>query len=397
MRPAQEGNGSLHLYRLKTHKVGGQNSPVQYSIRLAWKNDGLQGGVNTICPHPSGLLFSSGNILHLHQLDMAKGALENITHKTLRFPITSIHVTGDRICVTGYTESVSFYAYDEDTMHLSFLKSDSISRNVQHSLLLNNRTVVGASLSGGMFALMEPGTDSDYYEDSLQTLFCFHYPDIVIKPRCISLRSHHSTEYTAGILSDHLLPWTTNDNKATNHYHQQQCRRSDIQPIVGCTVSGGVIMAYRCSAALFATLDLLQHRLSRYILTQPLLGSVTRYLQWYNQLSGPQVSTIHLDLVSLYLRLTTKQQQQVVRLTDDPGYQYGIDDGMDDNDNRSEKETMTATTLVDLTLALVANGDQYCYKTIPNWTQRPNRNDDLVSWTALTLDLVVTKLEQYYY
>lgn len=266
--------------------------------------------------------------------------------------------------------------------------SDSISRNVHHSLLLNNRTVVGVSHSGGMFALKEVDDDLNYNDDTLKTLFCFHYPDTIIQPRLLSLRSYHSTEYTGGILSDHLLPWTTLDEDNDKTTPKPDNQQHEVQPIVGCTISGGVIMAYRCSARLFAALDTLQQCLSRYILTQPLLGSTARYSRWYNELSGPQVSTVHLDLVSMYSRLTAKQQQEVVRLSGD-----AVEGTSDNNDTR-------VLTLVELTMAVTENTTRrhFCYSSMPNWTQQPDveKGDDLITWTALTLNLLITKLDQYY-
>ncbi|KAI8093552.1 uncharacterized protein BX664DRAFT_109812 [Halteromyces radiatus] len=275
---------------------------------------------------------------------MDKGDLVENTRATLRFPITSIHVSGDCICVTGHTESVSFYSYDSQAEKIKFLKSDSISRNVHHSLLLDNHMVIGLSLSGGMFALQE---STDTSKDSLQTLFAFHYPDIIIKPRLLSLHSNQSSEYTRGILASHLLPWTSMDELGKS------------QPIVGCTISGGMIMAYRCSSSLFTLLDTLQQALLRFGPTQPLLGSSSQFQQWYTQLSGPQTSTLHADYLFLYSRLTKAQQYQVIKQSD--------------------------INLVTLTQELFSMD-----KTMETEQQQ-------MEWTAITLATLIDKMDYYYY
>ncbi|ORZ24312.1 hypothetical protein BCR42DRAFT_88814 [Absidia repens] len=330
-------------------------------------------------------------------------------------------------------------------MHLSFLKSDSISRNVHHSLLLNNRTVVGVSLSGGVFALKEPVADPSYDGDSLQTLFCFHYPDIIINPHCMSLHSYHSTEYTCGILAKHLIPWTTSDESHANIEHddaaptltteytisnekhilqqkpQPQRNKVTTQPIIGCTISGGVIAVYQCSGTLFTLLDSLQRKLLLYAPTQPLLGSSSRYSQWYTHLSGPEVSTIHCDFISLFIRLTSGQQRQIVRLADnttegrvsgedakdiDSGTEGGaiasensdLDRNGSDNKGKANSSVRPGS-LIDLTLEMVEKDDHRSFHTIPDWTPPPDHDnyENLVSWTARTLVLLVTNLEQYYF
>ncbi|KAI9309266.1 hypothetical protein BJ944DRAFT_145552, partial [Cunninghamella echinulata] len=83
-------------------------------------------------------------------------------------------------------------------------------------------------------------------------------------------------------------------------------------PIVGCTISGGMIVNYRCTQSLFKLLNELQYRLLDYTPTKPLLGSKIKYLKWYLNLSGPPLSTIHGDYIQLHLRLTTEQQYEVL-------------------------------------------------------------------------------------
>ena len=48
--------------------------------------------------------------------------LVEITRKTLRFLITSIHVVEDKICVTCLNDSITLYTYNEDEQKLDFWK-----------------------------------------------------------------------------------------------------------------------------------------------------------------------------------------------------------------------------------------------------------------------------------
>ncbi|KAI8381452.1 uncharacterized protein BYT42DRAFT_305903 [Radiomyces spectabilis] len=55
--------GTLLIYRIM----------VDRTFRLVWMESNLPGAVHAVCPHPSGLLFSSGSLLHLFRLDPAQG------------------------------------------------------------------------------------------------------------------------------------------------------------------------------------------------------------------------------------------------------------------------------------------------------------------------------------
>ncbi|KAI9498542.1 hypothetical protein BDB00DRAFT_389560 [Zychaea mexicana] len=129
--------GVLMLYRLKSTDRSAsstENTPSPdltsptdgfncYTLRAVWNQEHFPGGIFAICPHPAGLLFSAGPVLHLYQLDPRQGKLVEITRKALRFLITSIHVDGDTICVTCQNDSISFYTYNEEHRKLAFLKS----------------------------------------------------------------------------------------------------------------------------------------------------------------------------------------------------------------------------------------------------------------------------------
>ncbi|CAO3616897.1 unnamed protein product [Cunninghamella blakesleeana] len=392
--------GSLYLYRLKAiHHDTNKRINISYTLRLAWSIKHINGGgVRAICSHPSGLLFSSGNVLHLHQLDIDKGELVEITHKVLRFPITSIHVAGDRICVTCETESVSFYKYDDASKQLEFLNSDPYSRTVYHSLLLDDHTVVGVSLSGGMFALKEP-LKTSFEKESLQTLFCFHYPDIIIRPYCAKYRIQHSTEYKTGLLSDHILPWKKESLSPKindiDHINQNN-------PLLGCTISGGMIVSYRCTRSLYMTLDELQYRLLYYAPTQPLLGSTTNYLTWYLKLSGPQIATLHGDYLQLFLRLNTKQQYEVIG--------YLNNDRKHDKDENDERENGNSKLLSMLDVCLEFYRDTISRRkqesnsvmnifTFDLWPSYPSQENELeiANWITSLIVHILSNLERYYY
>lgn len=273
--------GTLLLFRLKTNN--------KFPLKRVWDQEKLPGGVFAICPHAAGLLFSAGSHLYLYRLDPVTGRLVEVAHKALQYLITSIHEEGGRICVTFHNDSVSFYEFDPLLKIYSFLKSDVVSRSIHHSLMLNNRLAVGVSQSGGMVALYDDPTDRSF-ERRLKCLFNFHYADIIVKPKLATLR-------TQTYVPSYLLPW--NQDEAA------------VKPIVGCTVSGGMIHVFRISEPLYQLLHALSNELIEFEPTKPLLGS-TENFKWFCKLSGAEQATIHGDLVELYLRLSPDEQLAVI-------------------------------------------------------------------------------------
>ncbi|KAL9547920.1 hypothetical protein MBANPS3_005939 [Mucor bainieri] len=278
--------GTLLLFRLKTNN--------KFPLKRVWDQEKLPGGVFAICPHSAGLLFSAGSHLYLYRLDPVTGRLVEVAHKALQYLITSIHEEGGRICVTFHNDSVSFYEFDPLLKTYDFLKSDVVSRSIHHSLMLNNRLAVGVSQSGGMVALYDDPNDRSF-ERRLKCLFNFHYADIIVKPKLATLR-------TQTHIPSYVLPW---DQGATV-----------VRPIVGCTVSGGMIHVFRISEPLYQLLHALSNELVEFEPTKPLLGS-TENFGWFCKLSGAEQATIHGDLVELYLRLSPEEQWAVV--TDEQG------------------------------------------------------------------------------
>ena len=174
--------------------------------------------------------------------------------------------------------------------------------------MLSDRLAVGFSQSGGMVALYDNPNDKSF-ESRLECLFCFHYPDIIIKPSLALLRSQHDLDSDFEVLAHHLIPWSdpVNDNQSRTHISTM------VKPIVGCTVSGGIVHVYRISASLYNLLYILQNRLIDYAPTQPLLGSTKDFRKWYCHLSGKENNAIHGDLVEAYLRLSEQEQLIVIQ------------------------------------------------------------------------------------
>ncbi|CAO3622874.1 unnamed protein product [Mucor fragilis] len=273
--------GTLLLFRLKTNN--------KFPLKRVWDQEKLPGGVFAICPHSAGLLFSAGSHLYLYRLDPVTGHLVEVAHKALQYLITSIHEEGGRICVTFHNDSVSFYEFDHSLKTYNFLKSDVVSRSIHHSLMLNNSLAVGVSQSGGMVALYDDPNDSSF-ERRLKCLFNFHYADIIVKPKLATLRTQTN-------VSPYILPW----NQET----------TAVKPIVGCTVSGGMIHVFRISEPLYQLLHTLSNELIEFEPTKPLLGSTDNF-RWFCKLSGADQATIHGDLVELYLRLSPEEQLAVI-------------------------------------------------------------------------------------
>ncbi|KAG2201924.1 hypothetical protein INT46_000514, partial [Mucor plumbeus] len=274
--------GTLLLFRLKSNND-------KFPLKRVWDQEKLPGGVFAICPHSAGLLFSAGSHLYLYRLDPITGRLVEVAHKALQYLITSIHEESGRICVTFHNDSVSFYEFDQESNAYEFLKSDVVPRSIHHSLMLNNRLAVGVSQSGGMVALHDDPNDRSF-ERRLQCLFNFHYADIIVKPKLASLRSQTK-------LPSYILPWTDTDKT--------------VKPIVGCTVSGGMIHVFRISEPLYRLLHTLSQELIEFDATRPLLGSTDNF-KWFCKLSGAEQATIHGDLVELFLRLSEEEQLGVI-------------------------------------------------------------------------------------
>jgi hypothetical protein len=183
------------------------------------------------------------------------------------------------------------------------------ARSIHHSLMLNSRLAVGVSQSGGMVALYDDPNDKSF-ESRLQCLFSFHYPDIIVKPSLALLRSQHDLDYDVNILTQNILPWS--QEVGTDH-QINTTTSTTVKPIVGCTVSGGIIHVYRISPALYTLLITLQEILIEFQPTSPLLGSAHNFKHWYCQLSGGEKATVHGDLVESYLRLSEEEQLAAIQ------------------------------------------------------------------------------------
>lgn len=174
--------------------------------------------------------------------------------------------------------------------------------------MLNDRLAVGVSQSGGMVALYDDPDDRSF-ERRLHCLFSFHYSDIIVKPSLALLRYQPDVHSCTQQLFKHLIPWS-----------QEQTDQPSIatavtvaRPIVGCTVSGGMLHVYHISPQLYALLYVLQDILLEFEPTKPLLGSSHNFKEWYCQLSGGEKATIHGDLVESFLRLSLEEQMAAVQ------------------------------------------------------------------------------------
>ncbi|KAI7907512.1 uncharacterized protein BX663DRAFT_2559 [Cokeromyces recurvatus] len=296
--------GTMILFRLKA-KPKNSTSTNTYSIKRVWIHVHLPGGVYAICPHPTGILFSAGKEFYLYNLNPINGKLVNTSHKTLDFPITSLHYREDCICVTSHKSSISFFKYNSETRLIEFVKSDFIPRNIHHSLLLNRHLAVGVNQSGGMVALYDDPND---IRQRLQCVFSFHYSDIIVRPKLALLRSQTDLLYdSTSSIMQHILPWSVATSNSTT--------KNTVKPIVGCTISGGMIHVYRISEMLYSVLSILQDILINYEPAMPLLGSLKNF-QWYRALANEgEKSTIHGDLLIEYFcnRLSILEKMEVVQ------------------------------------------------------------------------------------
>lgn len=298
--------GTLLLFRLKMKPQRSSG----FSLSRVWTQDKLPGGIFAIRPHPAGLLFSAGHHLYLYRL--VSGRLVEVAHVPLRFTITSIHEVGDRICVTSHTDSISFYQFNAESNQLEFLKSDVVARSIHRSLMLSSRLAVGVSQSGGMVALYDDPEDTSF-ESRLKCLFSFHYPDIIVEPYLALLRSQYDIDRDIDTLTQHLISWTEQVGATHN---SKRVDSAVVKPIVGCTVSGGIVHVYRISPALYVLLDVLQNILIEFEPTKPLLGSAQDFKKWYCELSGSEKDTIHGDLIESYLRLSADEQLRAIQNED---------------------------------------------------------------------------------
>ncbi|CAO3696541.1 unnamed protein product [Rhizopus stolonifer] len=279
--------GMLVLYRLKFHPKRGP------TLKRVWLHEKLPGGILSMCPYSSKLLFSAKNHLYLYRFDLDTGRLVEVSHISLPNDIVSIHENNNRICITSQTDSISFYQFNTETNTFEFLKSDVDSLSAHHTLMLNSHTAICVSNSGGMIALTD-----DPKSPRVQKLFNFHHSEFLTSSTLALLGSPYNNE--TDILWKHLMAWEE--------------RSSGLQkPMVSCTVSGGILGIYRISQELYRVLGILQKLMLTFEATLPLLGSVRDFEDWYCQLSGTERAVIHGDLVEAYLRLSFDEQLKVLR------------------------------------------------------------------------------------
>ncbi|KAI9276361.1 mono-functional DNA-alkylating methyl methanesulfonate N-term-domain-containing protein [Sporodiniella umbellata] len=278
--------GMLVLYRLKFHPRRGP------TLKCVWINEKLPGGVLSICPYSSKLLFSAKNRLYLYNFDPETGRLMEICCKSLPSDIISIQESNDRICIASQCNSIAFYQFIAETNNFELLKSDIGFMSAHHSLMLDSETSLCVTHSGGMIALKE--TDGHRF----QKLFSFHHSEFMTCSVLALLGSHCKDENE--LLCKHILPWSI--GLSESH-----------KPIVACTVSGSILSTYRISENLYTTLKTLQELILDFEPTSPLLGSKQDFQLWYCQLSGADQAVIYGDLVEVYLRLSFKEQLQVLK------------------------------------------------------------------------------------
>lgn len=191
-------------------------------------------------------------------------------------------------------------------------ESDVVARSIHRSLMLSSRLAVGVSQSGGMVALYDDPEDTSF-ECRLKCLFSFHYPDIIVEPYLALLRSQYDIDRDIDTLTQHLISWTEQVGATHN---SKWVDSTVVKPIVGCTVSGGIVHVYRISPALYVLLDVLQNILIEFEPTKPLLGSAQDFKKWYCELSGGEKDTIHGDLIESFLRLSADEQLRAIQNED---------------------------------------------------------------------------------
>lgn len=142
------------------------------------------------------------------------------------------------------------------------------------------------------------------------TSFSFHYPDILIRPSLTSLLSSTTLDVVthADCIDGHILPW--NSSSSSNE-------TTTIKPILCAGVSGGLISVHRVSQPLYELLYALQERLVHFAQSLYILLGSPRDFQWYHNIGQREKHVLDGDLLSLYLRLESDEQRQVVELVDD--------------------------------------------------------------------------------
>ncbi|KAI9020966.1 hypothetical protein CLU79DRAFT_703506, partial [Phycomyces nitens] len=125
----------------------------------------------------------------------------------------------------------------------------------------------------------------------------------IIRPSFGTLKATSLFYHSQKRLSSHILSWTEGfDPEEPPHS----------EPIFGCTIAGGIVTTNRISPSLYALLFALQNQLLRYGPTSPLLGTWRDFCKWYSRLSGGEYHAIYGDLISLYMRLSSREQRALV-------------------------------------------------------------------------------------
>ncbi|KAH8555142.1 mono-functional DNA-alkylating methyl methanesulfonate N-term-domain-containing protein [Umbelopsis sp. PMI_123] len=269
-------SGRLLLYRLKRRK-----KDMQYCLSQVWHEDSLPAGVFAICPHPHGLLFSTGRILHLHQLDISTGRLEMVAQESARSPITLIQVSQERICIGTQLDSLSFYRYDSDSRKLLFLKSDMLMRTVSGAVMPHAGLVIGTERYGGIFGLIEDINKPT--SRSLSQAFGFHMPDVAlgVQTGTLSLMDR--------LPNDHTLSW---DDASSVR-----------KPIFACTLSGGIVVVRRITQETYDFLRIIESRIR-----QRNCARLLSTIYWPTEITN----TLNGDILYLFLRMTASEQQSLL-------------------------------------------------------------------------------------
>lgn len=155
------------------------------------------------------------------------------------------------------------------------------------------------------------------FEQRLLTSFSFHYPDILIRPSLTSLLSSTTLEVVthADCIDGHILPWDSSSSSSSSS--NETTTTTTIKPILCAGVSGGLISVHRVSQPLYELLYALQERLVHFAQSLYILLGSPRDFQWYHNIGQREKHALDGDLLSLYLRLESDEQHQVVELVDD--------------------------------------------------------------------------------
>ncbi|KAI7887210.1 hypothetical protein K492DRAFT_155334, partial [Lichtheimia hyalospora FSU 10163] len=128
----------------------------------------------------------------------------------------------------------------------------------------------------------------------------------LIRPSLTSLLSSATLDVVthADCIDGHLLTW-------------DESIEATIKPILCAGVSGGLISVHRLSQPLYELLYALQERLIHFAQSLCILLGSPRDFQWYHNIGQREKHVLDGDLLSLYLRLESNEQRQVVELVDD--------------------------------------------------------------------------------